>query len=65
MIGKKEWNEMAQQVDSLEKRMEAFYENLAGRLKDPELKKVFMQLSSDEREHSEAIKNLAENIMES
>ncbi len=62
MIGRKEWNEMAQQVNNLEKRMESFYRKLAEQVNDPELKKVFTQLSRDERQHSAEINTLSKNI---
>lgn len=65
MIGKKEWSEMAKQVDNLENRMEASYKELASRVNDPELKKVFTQLSRDERQHSKTINSLSGNILES
>ncbi len=65
MIGKQEWNEMAQQVHALEKRMESFYRKLAGQINDPELQKTFTQLSLDEEQHGAIINDLAEKVLKS
>ncbi|MCA1792505.1 MAG: hypothetical protein LC660_01300 [Desulfobacteraceae bacterium] len=51
MIGKQDWQEMAEQIRLLEEKMASNYKRLAAKVEDPRLRSTLTALYHEEKAH--------------
>jgi rubrerythrin len=64
MLSKEDYKEYLNQMLEIEKNMEKVYGDLAKKIKDKEMKNIFINIKNDEHNHAQLVHKMKKLIME-